>query len=123
MELLKIKSYLSEKEKKERLLKEQERDAIIVKLVGLESVWEKYKIKKIYLYGSFVDLTFCKYSDVDLAVESEMEYDVFLKLSSEVDRGFGREVDLRLINELPFAQQVREKGLLIYERKNSDPQE
>jgi len=42
MELLKIKSYLSEKEKKERLLKEQEMDAIIVKLVGLESVWEKY---------------------------------------------------------------------------------
>ena len=123
MELLKIKSYLSEKEKKERLLKEQERDAIIVKLVGLKSVWKKYKIKKIYLYGSLVDLTFCKYSDVDLAVESEMEYDVFLKLSSEVDRGFGREVDLRLINELPFAQQVREKGLLIYERKNSDPQE
>ena len=123
MELLKIKSYLSEKEKKERLLKEQERDAIIVKLVGLESVWEKYKIKKIYLYGSFVDLTFCKYSDIDLAVESEMEYDVFLKLFSEVNRGFEREVDLRLINELPFTQQVREKGLLIYERKNSDPQE
>ena len=71
MELLKIKSYLSEKEKKERLLKEQERDAIIVKLVGLESVWGKYKIKKIYLYGSFVELTFCKYSDIDLAVEKD----------------------------------------------------
>lgn len=123
MELLKIKSYLSKKEKKERLLKEQERDAIIVKLVGLESVWKKYKIKKIYLYGSFVDLTFCKYSDIDLAVESEMEYDVFLKLFSEVNRGFEREVDLRIINELPFTRQVREKGLLIYERKNSDPQE
>lgn len=123
MELLRIKSYLSEKEKKERLLKEQERDAIIVKLVGLKSVWEKYKVKRIYMYGSFVDLTFCKYSDIDLAVESEMEYDVFLGFFSEVNRGFGRQVDLRLINELPFAQQVREKGLLIYERKNSDPQE
>jgi len=38
---------------------------------------------KIYLYGSFVDLTFCKYSDIDLAVESEMGYDVFLKLFSD----------------------------------------
>lgn len=123
MKLPKIKSYLSEKEKKERLLKEQERDAIIVKLIGLKSVWEKYKVKKIYLYGSFVDLTFCKYSDIDLAVESEIKYDVFLKFFSEVNREFGRQVDLRLINELPFAQQVREKGLLIYERKDSDPQE
>lgn len=119
MEILAIKNYLLKKEEKEKLLKEQERDVIIEKLVNLEPVWQKYKILKVYLYGSFADLSFCKYSDIDLAVKSEMGYETFLRFFSEVDKVFKREVDLRLLKELPFAEQIRERGVLIYERKDS----
>ncbi|HHT9126670.1 MAG TPA: nucleotidyltransferase family protein [Candidatus Brocadiia bacterium] len=117
-----VRSYLFNKEKRERLLREKERDEIISKLKSLEIIWRKYRIKKVYLYGSFVDTTFHKYSDIDIAIEPKIAFEDLLHLFSEINKQIERETDVRVLDELPFAREVKNKGILIYERKNSHTQ-
>lgn len=118
-----VRRYLLEKEIQERLLKQKERDVIIRRLKELDFLWTRYSISKVYLYGSFADMTFQKYSDIDVAIEPDIDYGTLLHLCSEVDKHLEREIDIRLLSELPFADKVREEGIIIYERKNSNTQE
>lgn len=111
-----VRRYLLEKERQEVLLKQKERDVIIQRLKELDSLWTRYRISKVYLYGSFADMTFQEYSDIDVAIEPAIDYDTLLHLYSEVDKHLEREIDIRLLSELPFADKVREEGIVIYER-------
>lgn len=116
----KIKANLLKKEKNALLLKQKEQEEIIASLKKLKHVWEKYGTEKVYLYGSFADLSFNKYSDIDIAIQSDIKFEAFLKLYSEVNKHFKRQVDVRVLSELPFIDEVKSKGILIYERKNSN---
>ncbi len=69
-----IKNYLLKKEKDTRVSKKREKTQIILQLKSVKSLWEKYGIKRVYLYGSFADMTFYDYSDVDVAVEPEIPF-------------------------------------------------
>lgn len=117
----KVKDFLLKKERAETLFKQEIREKIIAELKALESIWEKYNLGKVYLYGSLADMTFNRYSDIDTAVEPEISFEDQLKLFSEVNKHIKREVDVRLLKELPFPDKVKRTGVLIYERKNSHP--
>lgn len=118
-----VKNYLLKKEKDTRLSKKREKTKIVLQLKSVKSIWEKYGIKKVYLYGSFTDMTFYDYSDIDVAVEPEIPFEDLLHLYSEINNCLQREVDIRLLNELPFSQKIKKKGMVIYERKNIYPEE
>lgn len=56
---------------------------------------EKYKIKKIGIFGSFVDGTFTDKSDIDILVEFEETPGwEFFRLSRFLEKYFERKVDL-----------------------------
>lgn len=113
-----VKNYLLEKNERKLALKRKERDEILSMVRRLSKLWEKYGVERVYLYGSMVELSFNKYSDVDIAVEPDIDFEAILKLYSEINRYFKREVDIRLLSELPFREKIRKEGILIYERKH-----
>ena len=117
-----VKSYLLEKEKKEIFQRQEERDVVILKLKALDFIWDNYRINKVYLYGSFADMTFNRYSDIDIAIEPEIPFGELLKLFSEINKHIEHEVDVRLLGELPFSEKIKREGIVLYERKNSDTQ-
>lgn len=110
--------FLVEKEQKEKNLRKIERDLVLSGLRSLAHLFEKYGITKAYLYGSFSDSSFHRFSDIDLAVVPEIEFTDLLKLFSEINRSFGYDVDLRTLSSLPFYPKVVREGIVIYERKN-----
>lgn len=114
-----IKDFLTSREKINRGLKLKEKEEIISNLKSLKDIWQRHNIKMVYLYGAFTDMSFHEHSDIDIAVEADMDYEEFLAVFSEVNRHFKREVDLRLLNELPFRERIIKEGILIYERKNT----
>lgn len=117
-----VRNYLLRKEDEQRVRKQKERDSVILKLEELDFIFEKYGIERVYLYGAFADMTFHKYSDIDIAIEPEIPFEHLLQIYSEIDRYFNREIDLRLLREIPFSEKVRGKGVIVYERKNSHTQ-
>ncbi len=66
-------------------------------------ILEKYKVKRIGLFGSYVRGEQKKKSDVDLVVEFDLSafghnfeglFDVFIDLSSYLEKLFGKKVDI-----------------------------
>lgn len=112
-----IRQFLLTREKIYKANKEEEQKKIIETLKSLEPIWKRFKIEKVYLYGSFAYMTFSADSDIDIAVYPDVDYKVFSKLFHYVNRPFRWTVDLRLLSELPFRQKVEKEGILIYERK------
>jgi len=49
------------KKYREGLLKAGERETVLSKLEKLDLLWKKYKVRKVYRYGSFADESFQKY--------------------------------------------------------------
>lgn len=117
-----VKNYLLKKEKDTRVSKEKEKTKIVLQLRSVKSLWERYGIKKVYLYGSFADMTFYDCSDVDVAIEPEIPFEDLLHLYSEINNCLQREVDIRLLSELPFSQKIKKKGIVVYERKDIYPE-
>jgi len=79
------------------------RDEIIKKLKEHKDILEQYGVKKIGLFGSYVQDRQKEDSDIDLVVEFNLPsfgkdfkglYDAFLKLSSYLENLFGRKVDI-----------------------------
>lgn len=114
-----IKKYLINKEHSKIALKLKEREDVLSILKGLTYIWQEYKIQEVYLYGGFVNMSFYKYSDIDIAIKGDIDYEKFLRICSELNRHFKRDVDVRLLDELPFKEKVKKEGILIYERKNT----
>lgn len=111
-----VKNYLLEKHKKKLALKEKERDEILLTLRELSQLWEKYELERVYLYGSMVELSFNKLSDIDIAVEPNLDFETLLRLYYEINRYFKREVEIRLISEIPFSEKIKKEGIILYER-------
>jgi predicted nucleotidyltransferase len=116
----KIRTYLLKKEENTSVLKQKEQKEIIAKLRNLSQIWEKYCIDKVYLHGSISDLSFNRNSDIDLAIEPDIGFEALLKLYQEINRYFKREVDIRVLNDLPIIDKVKSRGILIYVRKDSN---
>lgn len=86
------------------------------KLKDLVHLWGKYNLDKVYLYGSITGGRVHRESDIDIAVEGPIGYEQLLRLYGEVDRCFSREVDIRRLEEIPFREDIRKKGVVVYEK-------
>ena len=78
-------------------------EQIINLLKTNKDVLEKYKVKRIGLFGSYVKGEQKKKSDIDLVVEFDLSafgkdfeglFDVFMDLSSYLEDLFGKKVDI-----------------------------
>jgi predicted nucleotidyltransferase len=116
IDIEKVKAYLQEKENTR--LKKQQAELIDAGkiLKNLVHIWEKYNIARVYLYGSIIDSKLHRQSDIDIAVEGNINFRQLLHLYSEVDRYFSREIDIRILEELPFKEDIKKRGIVIYEK-------
>jgi predicted nucleotidyltransferase len=112
----KVKAFLQKKEMQYRQSCEDEYKKTMQILKDLVDVWKQYNIKKVYLYGSIITGRLHDESDIDIAVEGNINYQDLLRLFCEIDRHFAREVDLRSLEELPFKDAVQKNGVVIYEQ-------
>lgn len=67
----------------------------------------RFSVDRVYLYGSVLTDRWCPDSDLDLAVEGALSFGDLLKLWAELDGRLDREVDVRELTRLPFAEKVR----------------
>ena len=89
----------------------------------LHQICERYRVERLYLFGSAANGGMRPSSDVDFLVEfREDVYDYFhnphLKMAMELDDLFGMEVDLvsyKAIKNPYFREEVEETRKLIYE--------
>lgn len=116
----KAKTYLLAKEKLAASLKQKERNKILADLKSFTILWKKFKLNQVFLYGSYADMSFNKYSDIDIAVTPDISFEDQLKLYSEINNRIERDVEVRLLSELPFSEKILREGVLIYERKISN---
>ncbi|UCH92225.1 MAG: nucleotidyltransferase domain-containing protein [Candidatus Aminicenantes bacterium] len=114
IDIEKVKAYLREKEKNRQQKHQEEFQQTAKKLKELGHIWKKYNINKVYLYGSLAQGKIHNQSDIDIAVEGNISYQQLLSLFTEVDRHFSREIDIRILEELPFREAIREKGVMVY---------
>lgn len=112
----KVKAFLQKKEMQYRQSCENEFKKAKEKIRDLGHVWKKYNIKRVYLYGSITNGRLHDESDVDIAVEGNISYQDLLRLFGDVDRHFTRKVDVRSLDDLPFKESIRKKGVIIYEQ-------
>lgn len=93
-------------------------------LQTLFSLCKKYKVKKLYVFGSILTPRFNEKSDVDLLVNfnEEIDYhnysDNYFDLWDALKNLFGREVDLvdeHTLRNPYFREEVEETRRLIYE--------
>lgn len=115
MDIEKVKRNLQTKENHARQKKQDELQQIKKDLRNLSAIWEKYNIKRVYLYGSVARARTHQESDIDVAVEGDLGYKELLHLFAEVDKHLTRPIDLRNLEEIPFKDTIREKGVLVYE--------
>ena len=122
IEIQKVRDFLKARENKIIDQKIKERNRIIHLLKNMKKLWEEYNIEKVYLYGAFIGLNFHNDSDIDLAVAGKLGFKELLKLISATGDNFKREIDIRMLDELPFKDEILKTGVLIYERENSGSQ-
>jgi predicted nucleotidyltransferase len=109
--------YLLRREEEALRRREGERGRIIAQVrAALAEVAPRFPVDRVWLYGSVVTGWWDEESDVDLAVEGTLSFEDVLKLWCDLDRRVEREVDVRLLAELPFAEKVRARGIVVYDR-------
>ena len=63
-------------------------------------------------------------SDIDIAIEGTLDAEAYFALWREIERAIpGRMVEVvELDRDLPFAERVRQTGVIIYERPDAGPE-
>ncbi|MFC2157869.1 nucleotidyltransferase domain-containing protein [Acidobacteriota bacterium] len=87
-----------------------------------EKIAEDMQISMAYLYGSFLDDTFNKFSDIDIALvikdlpDKQQLMQLEMKLTALLDKRFKTPFDVRTINDAPLKVkgEVVTHGKLIY---------
>ena len=98
--------------RRKRALEEQRQVTLKLVKQWLEVNGQHYGIEQAYLFGSLIRPNrFKKTSDVDLAVESIKPEHMFMAVTALAE-ALGREVDLMELSKCPFAQRIRQEGLL-----------
>ncbi|MBC7339545.1 MAG: nucleotidyltransferase domain-containing protein [Firmicutes bacterium] len=103
-----------------RRRREEQRETIARLRIALAEVAPRFSVDRVYLYGSVLTDRWCPDSDLDLAVEGALSFGDLLKLWAELDGRLDREVDVRELTRLPFAEKVRAEGVIVYEREAPD---
>jgi predicted nucleotidyltransferase len=94
---------------------EARRDAQVI----TDMLIEKYRPRRIYQWGSLLNRrTFWERSDIDIALEGIPDAETFFRLYGDADRLARFPLDLVALEhvEPEFAELIRTKGRLVYER-------
>lgn len=92
------------------------RQAILRELRQRRDLLERYAVRKIALFGSYAKGRQTGRSDIDFLVEfAEPTYDNFLGLSKELERLFGKKVEILTPEGL---ESIRVKGIAQSIRKS-----
>ncbi len=86
----------------------------------IEFLVANYNPARIYQWGSLLRPgAFRDYSDIDIAVEGILQPETFFRLLGDVQRLTEFDVDLVQIEKIEpeYAEDIRRKGKLVYERK------
>lgn len=91
---------------------EKLRKSVLQKInLALKTIEKKYDWKEAYLFGSVTKKeTFRRNSDIDLAVSGLNKLDHYAFLA-ELSDLLEKSVDVVLLEECPFAESIKEKGL------------
>ena len=84
---------------------------------------QRYRPKRIYQWGSLLDRSrFWEHSDVDVAVEGLASAGQFFALYGDADRLTSFPLDLVELERIEpeYAELIRTKGRLVYERERED---
>ncbi len=78
---------------------------------------KKYRIRKVYLFGSLAEGLFLKGSDIDLAVEG-MDFEDYLKALAEYREIKGTHIDLLHLDfcKPPLKETILKEGKVMYEK-------
>jgi predicted nucleotidyltransferase len=92
---------------------EQQRLATCDRVIAwLDGAGQRYGITRAYLFGSLTKpYRFTARSDVDVAVEA-IDSESFFQAMSELSEQVGREVDLVELSKCPFADRIRQQGIV-----------
>lgn len=84
----------------------------------LMPVFDKYKIKKAVLFGSYAKGIAKDNSDIDIMVDSNLRGLAFYGLLEDVVNAVGKSVDLldksQIINASKIQQEIENTGIVIY---------
>lgn len=87
----------------------------------LKPIFEKNKIKKAILFGSYAKGQSNSTSDIDIVVDSRMKGLKFVGLIEEIREALGRNIDLLDISHIEAGSKVdieiQRTGKLIYEKR------
>lgn len=119
------RAYLKSRQEREYRIRERRRQAALRAVrAAARAVLPRFPgVQKAYVFGSAARPGAMRpMSDVDIAVEGNLEAEEYFALWRALERAAGEwEIDLvELDGELRFADRVREEGVLIYERANPD---
>lgn len=89
---------------------------------ALSQLGEKYKVSKMYVFGSVTNDSFSETSDIDILISFhglpiDQYTDNFFDLHDELEKLFGRKVDLLTENSITnpfFKEKVQKTRQLIY---------
>jgi len=98
-----LQSRRAEAKKKERIV------------AGLSALFEKYKIRKAFLFGSVLRGSSCVSSDIDLYVEEVTGKD-YWALWRDLEETANQPIDLYCqLDDPVFVRKIKQRGKLIYE--------
>ncbi len=84
-------------------------------------IFEKHKVKKAYLFGSYAKGEAGENSDIDILVESKLRGIRFYGLLEALTETLEKDIDLIDVRELsddsPLHDEIKETGVLIYEQE------
>ena len=90
----------------------------------VELLVHHYRPARVYQWGSLLDRHhFCEWSDIDLAIEGIDSAERFFALCGEADGLTALPLDLVEMERIEpeFADIIRLKGILVYDRDGIDP--
>ncbi|MFB0972594.1 MAG: nucleotidyltransferase domain-containing protein [Tissierellia bacterium] len=86
----------------------------------LQPVFERNKVHRVTLFGSFAKGKATKYSDIDLCIKSDLIGLDFYGLKFEIEDEIKKEIDVieerEIVKPSPIMSEIENFGVLIYER-------
>ncbi|WP_338762425.1 nucleotidyltransferase domain-containing protein [Bernardetia sp. ABR2-2B] len=87
-------------------------------LKNLHSIWKKYELKKVYLFGSYARNEQKPSSDIDFLIEHAVDFSLFdlIKLQLDLEKELNIDVDLISNNSVSefLKDSINRDKILIY---------
>lgn len=112
-----IEGWKRRREKEEQELNALREVALVKAQKAADFLAQRYKVKKVILFGSLVTQRYKRDSDIDLAVEG-LEKQLYFKALTEVERVVNSTVDIKPLEEAKgfFLEQINKKGRVLFEK-------